>query len=402
MTTEQKYKSLCRMVEAYGAADHSQQIAENIIENPQSGSGLPFYREAAELLADVLKQLDKETTPRALAAVLNRIYKSAAKKHPDAAGVIQCGDRCAVTDGFRVLRLNSEPKSLPKAKNQEIDIEQWFKGLGKEEDFPLPSLAALKVDKARLEMAHGKSDKARRYRLNNRVMVDIDFLIDMLQALPGCKAYKPKAYYAPIYFKAQNGDGILMPLNPNSGAERAEIKATWEADKVHGAEAKQKAYQEALEREQSAQKAEQERKAREQAEYEAELNKKKEEAEQKRKAEEAREKEKQERESAKYEGYTEQLPPMQAARVKKALSKPVRIESGAVMEKWQFMKYLLKQGYEPRYRENVQTYSRRGLSEPKAEYSMKRPDEAAYYTVSKTEHDFAAYLLSKTAAEQTA
>lgn len=53
------------------------------------------------------------------------------------------------------------------------------------------------------------------YFLDNFIHVNPQYLIDMIQALPGCTAYKPQSQTSPIYFEAPNGDdGILLPVRP--------------------------------------------------------------------------------------------------------------------------------------------------------------------------------------------
>lgn len=45
----------------------------------------------------------------------------------------------------------------------------------------------------------------------HKILVDPKFLLDMVEALPGCTCYSSGEYKKPVYFKADNGEGFLMP-----------------------------------------------------------------------------------------------------------------------------------------------------------------------------------------------
>ena len=48
------------------------------------------------------------------------------------------------------------------------------------------------------------------------IWVSPQYLIDMIQALPGCTAIRPARNIDPIYFGAETGEGLLLPVNPKS------------------------------------------------------------------------------------------------------------------------------------------------------------------------------------------
>lgn len=66
-----------------------------------------------------------------------------------------------------------------------------------------------------LRMLKASSDQqpVTRALINNFICVNLQYLIDMMEALPGCVMYQPDTPIDPIYMKASNGDdGILLPL----------------------------------------------------------------------------------------------------------------------------------------------------------------------------------------------
>lgn len=85
----------------------------------------------------------------------------------------------------------------------------------------VPSLgelrAFIKTEKARL-----KATKQKGVRLilmegtEYEIHLDAQFLLDMLEALPGATvtASRQQTAKSALYFKAENGDGILLPLRP--------------------------------------------------------------------------------------------------------------------------------------------------------------------------------------------
>ena len=79
----------------------------------------------------------------------------------------------------------------------------------------LPTIAELKAFIAENKAKYGKDNRIP-YCIDNYVYVNPQYLIDFMQALPDCTAYKPDNNKSPIYFIADNGDGILLPVNPAS------------------------------------------------------------------------------------------------------------------------------------------------------------------------------------------
>ena len=59
------------------------------------------------------------------------------------------------------------------------------------------------------------------YCIDGFIYVNPQFLLDFMQALPGCEAIRPEDAKHPIYFKSEDGDGILLPVNPATVKDNA-------------------------------------------------------------------------------------------------------------------------------------------------------------------------------------
>ena len=64
-------------------------------------------------------------------------------------------------------------------------------------------------------LAELKLYKGDKYQIDKdlNIWVNSNYLIDMLKCLPNAKVYVV-GQLSPIYFEADNGDGILLPVRP--------------------------------------------------------------------------------------------------------------------------------------------------------------------------------------------
>jgi hypothetical protein len=97
-----------------------------------------------------------------------------------------------------------------------------------------------------------------------------------------------------------------------------------------------------------------------------------------------------------YLGFADKKIPIQKAKIEAVLDKPIRFE-GAVRPKKEFIFRLLLSGYKPKEGTttgyyNLRTGERR---DPKWEYRMQQDGENSFYVITKTEYDFACYLLEE-------
>lgn len=228
MTTEKRYELVCKMMREYGKMDNRGiWDPENMIRDPfgayhtQYGkpySFEPFYEAATELLRDALAGISEKSTPKTVAAAVKRMLAT-----DDTRPALKFMHRTefrgetryAVCDGYRALALKHDITCLPHANEGEtfIDMNQTM-DLEKHEEIHLPTVKELKATIA----AHPELDsrKTKRKRapalLDEKIGVNAIYLLDMLQALPGCRAWMTGSFYKPIYFESEDGDGILLPV----------------------------------------------------------------------------------------------------------------------------------------------------------------------------------------------
>lgn len=217
MTYETMYNHICVLLQEYDLHT-SNRAADGVISNPEkwvSSEYFPFYASAAALLIETRAKLDTKTTPRTAIAAITRIYKSCNASRPEMCGLFTYGDRFVICDGYRLLRLTNDISSIPHVEN-DFDVASVMKGLGPtSETLQLPTVGELRAHIITHNVKRGRKTITTSYFLDNFIHVNPQYLIDMIQALPRCTAYKPQSQTSPIYFEAPNGDdGILLPVRP--------------------------------------------------------------------------------------------------------------------------------------------------------------------------------------------
>jgi len=92
-------------------------------------------------------------------------------------------------------------------------------------------------------------------------------------------------------------------------------------------------------------------------------------------------------------GFTDSLTPLQKSKVSSTLDTQIK-HNNVIMPKKQFIYLKLNEGYIPIIEEDVSYYSRKlgDYTKPKSEYRLSNP-EGSYYTITKTEYNFATYLI---------
>lgn len=187
-------------------------------------------KEAARFasLLEIVGPAPVKKTPVIRAA--ERVIKNA-RTHTLAAysGAFTSGGKQCVCDGYRLLRFR-DPLPLPEAASG-LDVE---KNIGPASRYEIPlELPGVKDLRNLLKIAkmNGTAGNVRRVTSEKgkttgyiydfgpgMPAVNANYLLDMLEALPGSAAsfYKVNC---PIYFTAENGDGILLPVR--KAAEQA-------------------------------------------------------------------------------------------------------------------------------------------------------------------------------------
>ena len=181
---------------------------------------------------DVLKQLEadmiiekaKKSGTKSIVTAANRIIKNAESlKKPLLAGMFTNQTRdgstlYCVCDSFVAIRFNEKPL-LPeideKWHGKEMQLEQIVKPMDGSKEITLPDISELKVYiKTHKIKEKNNPKKVADYLLNEELnlWVDPQYLLNAMECLPDCKAYAANRI-SPVYFKAENGDGVVMPVN---------------------------------------------------------------------------------------------------------------------------------------------------------------------------------------------
>lgn len=221
MTPEKTYQHVCEMLHSYDSATGND-AASKVISDPSDFLRCfnPFYESAAALLLDARERMDKKTSPASVVSAVKRMVKSAvAGRNKYLQGMVcQKGLYC-VCDSYRILRLKEDVTSVQHIENTPSTpdlanlMDQSIDNMNLKLD--LPEESYVKAYIARCKAAAGNKHTYS-YQLAENVYVNPQYLLGMLQALPECTCYTDadKAGKAMIYFVAENGDGVLLPVHP--------------------------------------------------------------------------------------------------------------------------------------------------------------------------------------------
>ena len=177
-----------------------------------------------QLETDMLLEQSKKSGTKSIVTAANRIIKNAESRNkPMLEGMFTNQTRdgstlYCVCDGFVAIRFN-EKQPLPeideKWHGQEMQLEYIVKPMDGSKEINLPDIAELKVYiKTHKIKEKNNPKKVDDYLLNEELnlWVNPQYLLNAMECLPDCKAYAANRI-SPIYFKAENGDGVVMPVN---------------------------------------------------------------------------------------------------------------------------------------------------------------------------------------------
>ena len=177
-----------------------------------------------QLQADMLIEQSKKFGTKSIVTAANRIIKNAESTGRDMLmGMFTNKTRdgstlYCVCDRFVAIRFNEKPL-LPeideKYHGQEMQLEQIVNPMDGSKEIALPDLSELKVYiKTHKIKEKNNPKKVADYLLNEglNLWVNPQYLLNAMECLPDCKAYAANRI-SPIYFKAENGDGVVMPVN---------------------------------------------------------------------------------------------------------------------------------------------------------------------------------------------
>lgn len=178
--------------------------------------GGSYNRVAAEMGVLLLSLKEEMKTNEAKKAGKSQILSGAksiiknAKKNPREIlhgmfpNETEDGTVWCVCDAYRAVRFNDE---LPLEKAEDTTGAGWF-DLRKIMVRPYNSKKIERPDLTELKLYTGE-----RYQIDKEldIWVNRNYLIDMLKCLPNAKVYVV-GQLSPVYFEAENGDGILLPV----------------------------------------------------------------------------------------------------------------------------------------------------------------------------------------------
>lgn len=176
------------------------------------------------LEADMLIEQSKKSGTKSIVTAANRIIKNAKSTGLDMLmGMFTNQTRdgstlYCVCDGYVAIRFNEKPL-LPeidkKYHGQEMQLEHIVKQMDGSKEITLPDIGELKVYiKTHKIKEKNNPKKVADYLLNEELnlWVNPQYLLNAMECLPDCKAYAVNRI-SPIYFKAENGDGVVLPVN---------------------------------------------------------------------------------------------------------------------------------------------------------------------------------------------
>ena len=178
-----------------------------------------------QLESDMLIEQSKKSGTKSIVTAANRIIKNAEslKRSSALVGMFTNQTRdgstlYCVCDSYVAIRFNEKPL-LPeideKYHGQEMQLEQIVKPMDGSKEITLPDISELKVYiKTHKIKEKNNPKKVADYLLNEELnlWVNPQYLLNAMECLPDCKAYAANRI-SPIYFKAENGDGVVIPVN---------------------------------------------------------------------------------------------------------------------------------------------------------------------------------------------
>ena len=177
-----------------------------------------------QLETDMLIEQSKKSGTKSIVSAANRIIKNAESWNKIVVNGMFTnknkygGTKYCVCDGYVAIRFNEKPL-LPeidsKYHGQEMQLEQIVKPMDGSKEITLPDISELKVYiKTHKINEKNNPKKVADYLLNEELnlWVNPQYLLNAMECLPDCKAYAANRI-SPIYFKAENGDGVVMPVN---------------------------------------------------------------------------------------------------------------------------------------------------------------------------------------------
>lgn len=206
-------------------------------------------RWSADHKADIIAAIETDKAAKVPANKYTGVHFPAAKRlcnaivksqfRPSMQGIFEQDGYFCLCDGYRALRFNQDIEELEHAKEDgAIDITSVIRSAMEYNTgdlLNLPTMEELKEFVRENNEAKKAGRGKRPLLVDEYIYVNPEYLLDFMRIFPGCKAYKPMNKTGPIYFLADGGDGILMPVRPPKTKE--ELAKEEQERKERGAEA---------------------------------------------------------------------------------------------------------------------------------------------------------------------
>ena len=174
--------------------------------------------------SDMLIEQSKKSGTKSIVTAANRIIKNTGSTGRDVlVGMFKNKNKYGETkycvcDGFVAIRFNEKqllPEIDEKYHGQEMQLEYIVRKPDFGKEITLPDIGKLKVYiKTHKIKEKNNPKKVEDYLLDEELnlWVNPQYLLNAMECLPDCKAYAANRI-SQIYFKAENGDGVVMPVN---------------------------------------------------------------------------------------------------------------------------------------------------------------------------------------------
>ena len=195
--------------------------AENPEKRPAFRTAADLYREKTgeDFPTPAADESGKPAASKTVTAACKRIYGSLDKTNC-LHGILTDGETRIATDGNHAVYLRSAAPDLPASKEDGkrfSEILRNYENAPRAGALPLPTVRELK---AWIKTRRAKDKSRLAYNLDG-IMVNPAYLLNLLEALPGCIAYRPEHKITAIVFTSGEDRGILMPLRPGTAESAA-------------------------------------------------------------------------------------------------------------------------------------------------------------------------------------
>ena len=182
-----------------------------------AAEAFPVFSYCAALILDAQEGMDKKASKPSKLSAAKRIISNAARDN--FRGIwVNSQDLTCMCDGYRAVRLTDSFASLPVVPEWP-ELPRVFAEPEKyTREIELPTVAAVKKSATEQRAAEGRNCRPVFDFGDGLPMVSTNYLLDILALLPDAKCYIANNHpeISPLYFRAGNGDGVLLPVRKSA------------------------------------------------------------------------------------------------------------------------------------------------------------------------------------------